>query len=116
MNVVGVAATGPIHEYRDEDVSRLLENNFVGNLRCIRKFVRGMLQRQWGNIINTSSIHSLETMPGNALYAATKGAVNASARAIALGYAKVVSASILYSAFEAAVFCPCLCSSARCCR
>lgn len=47
-----------------------------------------MVERGYGNIINISSIHGSMTMPGFGIYAGTKGAVNATARAMALDYAK----------------------------
>ena len=46
-----------------------------------------MRERKNGNIINISSIHSVETMPGFGIYAGTKGAMNATSRAMALDYA-----------------------------
>ena len=44
-------------------------------------------KRKYGNIINISSIHGTMTMPGFGIYAGTKGALNATARAMALDYA-----------------------------
>ena len=43
-----------------------------------------MRARHGGSIVNISSIHSVMTQPTNMLYAGTKGAMNAAARAMAL--------------------------------
>lgn len=51
-------------------------------------FVPGMRERKCGNIINISSIHGVQTMPGFGIYAGTKGAINATTRAMALDYAE----------------------------
>lgn len=75
-------------EFKDEDMLRLLETNYISGLRFARAFIPTMQQRHKGSIVNISSIHSLMTQPQNMLYAGTKGAMNAAARALALDYAK----------------------------
>jgi len=87
VNVVGVNKQGYAHHIKDEDLERLLETNYKSGIRTARKFLPGMMERKFGNIINISSIHGTQTMPGFALYAGTKGAMDASARAMALAYA-----------------------------
>lgn len=88
VNSVGVNRHGTAHTFDDETLERLLETNYKSGLRCMRKFIPGMLEREYGNIINISSIHSVESMPGFMLYAGTKGAMNAAARVMALDYAR----------------------------
>lgn len=88
VSTVGVNCHGPAADYKDEDMFRLLETNYLSGLRCVRKVVPGMQARGGGSIVNISSIHSLMTQPGNMLYAGTKGAMNSASRAIALDYAK----------------------------
>lgn len=85
---VGVNCHGPSAQYKDEDMFRLLETNYLSGLRCVRKVIPGMQARGGGSIVNISSIHSLMTQPSNMLYAGTKGAMNSASRAIALDYAK----------------------------
>ena len=70
VSTVGVNCHCPAAEYKDEDMFRLLETNYLSG------------------IINISSIHSLMSQPTNMLYAGTKGAMNAAARVMALDYAK----------------------------
>lgn len=88
VNTVGVNARCIAHAWQDETMARLMETNLYSGLRCARKFLPGMADRGFGSIVNISSIHSAYTMPGNLIYAATKGAMNASARAMALDYAR----------------------------
>ncbi len=87
VNTVGINRQMPAHTYTDDWMETILETNYKSGMRCARKFVPGMLARKEGSIINISSIHGLMTMPGFALYAGTKGAMNAAARAMALDYA-----------------------------
>ena len=85
---VGVNCHCPGAKFKDEDMLRLLETNYISGLRFMRAFIPTMQQRHKGSIVNISSIHSLMTQPQNMLYAGTKGAMNAAARALALDYAK----------------------------
>ena len=88
VNTVGINRHSPAHLFDDETMATLLETNYLSGLRCMRKFVPGMLERGYGNIINISSIHSEMSMPGFMVYAGTKGAMNAAARVMALDYAR----------------------------
>lgn len=87
VNTVGVNHKTPIDNLDDDVMERILETNYYSGLRCARKFIPGMKKQQYGNIINISSIHSVQTMPGYGIYAGSKGAMNATARAMALDYA-----------------------------
>jgi len=88
VNTVGVNSRSPAHTWEDATMARLLETNYLSGMRFARRFLPGMVERGWGSIVNISSIHSEMTMPGNVIYAATKGAMNASARVMALDYAR----------------------------
>ena len=87
VNTVGVNRHAHAHEVTDDDLEWILETNFKSALRCARKFLPHMMEQKYGNIINISSIHGDQTMPKYTVYAGTKGAINASARAMALSYA-----------------------------
>ncbi len=87
IHTAGINQRMPAHECMDEDLEKLMEVNYFSGLRFARKFLPGMMERREGNLIFISSIHAFITMPGNTMYAGTKGAVVSSARAIALDYA-----------------------------
>ena len=61
---------------------------FAVNIRAMyfltQAVVRTMLQQGSGVIVNTSSIHSIEACPEHSVYAATKGAINAFTRVLAI--------------------------------
>ena len=69
------------------------EQTINTNLRPIwilaKKFLE-QLKENKGCIINISSIHSVATLKGNALYAMSKGAIDALTRAMALELAPLV--------------------------
>ena len=87
VNTVGVNEKRPAHEWTDEAMARLWETNYLSGMRFARKILPGMMERKQGSIVNISSIHSACSMPGYSMYAATKGAMNAAARVMALDYA-----------------------------
>ena len=87
VNSVGINKRMPAHEIEENTLDRIMNVNFRSGYRLMREFIPGMIENGGGTIVNISSIHSLMTMPENAAYAASKGAVNAMARAVALDYA-----------------------------
>lgn len=88
VNVAGINKHQPVYEIDDADLERIFEVNYNSTIRIARKLVPTMMKRGTGNIVNISSIHSMSTVPNFTLYAGTKGAMNASARAMALDFAK----------------------------
>jgi NAD(P)-dependent dehydrogenase (short-subunit alcohol dehydrogenase family) len=89
VNNAGVGAFGRrIHELDDETWARVLDVNLTGVFRMTRAAVSEMLKRGHGSIVNISSIASLVGIPLLPVYAASKGALDALTRAIAIDYAK----------------------------
>lgn len=83
---VGVNCHCTVEDYLDEDMARLMETNYLSGLRFARRFMPS-LRANRGSVVFISSIHSAMTQPSNMLYAGTKGAMNAAARAMALDFA-----------------------------
>jgi NAD(P)-dependent dehydrogenase (short-subunit alcohol dehydrogenase family) len=89
VNNAGVGEFGRrIHELDDETWARVLDVNLTGVFRMTRAAVSEMLKRGRGSIVNISSIASLVGIPLLPAYAASKGALDALTRAIAIDYAK----------------------------
>lgn len=88
VNTVGINHHVTTHEVDEEELMHLFEVNYLSGFRCSKCFIPGMLEAKKGSIINISSIHGDQTMPGYMMYASTKGAMNAATRAMALDYAK----------------------------
>lgn len=59
VSTVGVNCHCPAAEYKDEDMFRLLETNYLSGVRCARKVIPTMQARGGGSIINISSIKAL---------------------------------------------------------
>jgi 3-oxoacyl-[acyl-carrier protein] reductase len=60
----------------------VLQVNLQGAFYCSRAAVRGMLQRQWGRIINVTSPSARMPLPGQAGYAASKAGLEGLTRAL----------------------------------
>lgn len=86
VNTVGINTHCPIHTCEDDMIRHILQTNYVNGLLLSKAFLPGMMERLRGNIINISSIHATMTMPGFGIYAGSKGALEATARAMALDY------------------------------
>ena len=89
VNNAGVGEFGRrIHELDDESWARVLDVNLTGVFRVTRAVVAEMVKRGHGAIVNISSIASLVGIPLLPAYAASKGALDALTRAMAIDYAK----------------------------
>ncbi len=87
VNCAGYVAVGDILECDDADFARSLRINVESVYRMVRAVLPGMRERRGGSIINIASVVST-TMAAQRrfVYAATKGAVIAMTRAIALDF------------------------------
>jgi len=88
VNSVGINKRTPVHEITEETFDWIIDVNLKSGYRLMKSFIPDMIKKGGGNVINISSIHSVMTLPNYGAYAASKGAMNAMARAAALDYAK----------------------------
>jgi NAD(P)-dependent dehydrogenase (short-subunit alcohol dehydrogenase family) len=88
VNNAGIGDFGKkIHETDDATWQRVLDINVTGVFRMTRAAIPEMLKAGGGAIVNISSIASLVGIPMLPAYAASKGALDALTRAIAVDYA-----------------------------
>ena len=89
VNNAGVGDFGKrLHEIDDATWVRVLDVNLTGVFRMTRAVLPQMLKQAKGAIINISSVASLIGLPALSAYAASKGALDALTRALAVDYAK----------------------------
>lgn len=89
VNNAGVGDFGKrLHEIDDATWAQILDVNLTGVFRMTRAALPQMLKQGKGAIVNISSIASLVGLPTLPAYAASKGALDAMTRAIAVDYAK----------------------------
>jgi NAD(P)-dependent dehydrogenase (short-subunit alcohol dehydrogenase family) len=89
VNNAGVGDFGKrLHEIDDATWANVLDVNLTGVFRMTRAVLPQMLKQRKGAIVNISSIASLVGLPTLPAYAASKGALDAVTRALAIDYAK----------------------------
>lgn len=77
---------GPTHEIDPSDLERIMQVNVHGMFNTCRAVLPGMIARAHGSIVNVSSVGGLVGNADHHAYAASKGAVIAHTRALAVGY------------------------------
>ncbi len=71
----------------DETFERVLAVNVHGSFRCIRAVAPHMLERGSGAIVNVSSVHARAGFERIVAYSASKGAIDAMTRSLAVEWA-----------------------------
>jgi glucose 1-dehydrogenase len=84
VNNAGVTMNRPFLKVTPEQFDKMFNINFRGQYFLTQKIVEGMLQRGSGVICNMSSVHGLQGVPDHSVYAATKGAIIAYTRSLAM--------------------------------
>ena len=84
INDAGVVRDGLLGFLGEDDVRTVLETNVGGVFNVTRAVVPHMIARRAGKIINISSVAGEKGGRGQANYAASKGAINAFTRALAV--------------------------------
>ena len=83
VNNAGAAASMPIARTSLEDWNRLMAVNATGAFLCTRAFLPGMLERQWGRVVNVASTAGLRGGKYLAAYSAAKHALVGLTRSVA---------------------------------
>ena len=84
VNNAGVDPTAPFLQVGEDMWNEVIGTNLKGTFFCAQKAADKMCKAGQGRIVNISSVHSLATMPGFSAYSASKGAINALTRELAL--------------------------------
>src|SRR3989304_4324804 len=84
VNNSGVIRDNLLGLLEDDDVKTVLDTNVVGIFNVTRAVVTHMISRRAGKIINVSSVAGEKGGRGQTNYAASKGAINAFTRALAV--------------------------------
>ena len=84
VNNAGVIRDNPLTALEDEDLRIVLETNAIGTINMSRAVAPHMIAQRRGKIINVSSVAGEKGGRGQTNYAASKGAINAFTRALAV--------------------------------
>jgi NAD(P)-dependent dehydrogenase (short-subunit alcohol dehydrogenase family) len=84
VNNAGITFNRSFDEITNEHFDVLFNVNIRAPFFLTRRIVRDMKKRSFGAICNIASIHALEGAPEHSVYAATKGAIVAWTRSLAI--------------------------------
>jgi 2-keto-3-deoxy-L-fuconate dehydrogenase len=87
FNNAGIGSTTSVVDCEPEEWDRVFAVNVRGTYLCTRLVLPAMLERRSGVIVNTASAAGLIGLPDRAAYCASKGAVIALTRQIAVQWA-----------------------------
>jgi len=87
VNNAGIIRDGLLISMSDEDWNDVIQTNLGGAVNFAKAVLRPMLMQRQGKIINISSMAGDRGGKGQTNYAASKGAINAFTRAMAMEYA-----------------------------
>ncbi|MGH9544898.1 MAG: SDR family NAD(P)-dependent oxidoreductase [Terriglobales bacterium] len=84
VNNAGVTMNRPFLKVTPEQFDKMFHINFRGPYFMTQRVVKDMESREGGVICNLSSVHGLQGVPEHSVYAATKGAIIAYTRSLAV--------------------------------
>jgi 3-oxoacyl-[acyl-carrier protein] reductase len=84
VNNAGAIRDGPLSGFADADVADVLDINVTGVFNVTRAVAPYMISQRSGRIVNMSSVSGEKGGRGQTNYAASKGAINAFTRALAV--------------------------------
>ena len=83
VNNAAVLKNGLFALMPDANWDLVMETALGGTYRTTKAFVRGMLRRRWGRIVNISSLAAFSGSAGQTNYSAAKGAIVAFTKSLA---------------------------------
>jgi NAD(P)-dependent dehydrogenase (short-subunit alcohol dehydrogenase family) len=88
VNCAGKIKRAPTLDFPEEEWCGIVDTNLNGTLRACQVFGKHMLERGYGRIINIASLNTFVSMLEVAAYAASKAAVGALTKALAVEWSK----------------------------
>ncbi len=87
FNCAGMTLRVPTLECSEEDWATILDTNLTGTLRSCQIFGRSMVEQRYGRIVNIASLATLVAFRDVAAYGASKAAVGALTKSLAVEFA-----------------------------
>jgi 3-hydroxybutyrate dehydrogenase len=84
VNNAGIQYVSPVEEFPPEKFGAIVSLMLVSPFRLARGVLPGMYSRDWGRIVNISSVHGLRASPFKSAYVAAKHGLEGLSKVIAL--------------------------------
>lgn len=83
INNAGINIIGDVESICDDHINDMLNTNLVAPLKLIQAVIKGMKKRQYGKIVNVSSIWGVRSKEQRTLYSMTKFGINGLTKSLA---------------------------------
>ena len=83
VNNAGTTRDTLLLRMTDQVFDEVIRTNLYGTFYCTRAAIKPMIKHRWGRVVNIGSVVGLMGNPGQANYAASKGAIYAFTKSIA---------------------------------
>ena len=83
VNNAGIARDNLMLRMSDEDWMEVINVHLTGQFKLMKRFLRGMLKKKWGRIINISSAAAALGNKGQSNYVAAKAGIEAMSKTLA---------------------------------
>jgi 3-hydroxybutyrate dehydrogenase len=84
VNNAGLQHVAPVHEFPPERFALIQRVMVEAPFRILRRTLPHMYEREWGRVINISSVHGLRASPFKSAYVAAKHALEGLSKVVAL--------------------------------
>lgn len=84
VNNAGLTLTNPINDLTPDDFDDVISINLKAPWIAVRAAAPHMAAAGGGSVVNVSSIHARHALPGNSIYGASKGGLEAMTRQLAI--------------------------------
>ncbi|KAJ8786873.1 hypothetical protein J1605_023305 [Eschrichtius robustus] len=84
VDVLGRGLVGPLEAHEEGTVGSVLDVNLTGTVRMLQAFLPDMKRRRSGRILVTGSVGGLMALPFNAVYCASKFAIEGLCESLAI--------------------------------
>lgn len=88
VNNAGITRDGRFAKMSKEDWDAVISSNLTSVFNCTRHVINGMIERQFGRIINISSVNGQRGQFGQANYSAAKAGMHGFTKTLAMEVAK----------------------------
>jgi NAD(P)-dependent dehydrogenase (short-subunit alcohol dehydrogenase family) len=80
----GMTKAIPVKYIHEEEMIKIFQTNILSSIQIVQKLLKAKKIKNGGSLVFISSISTFHVKVGNALYSATKGAINSFSKVLAL--------------------------------
>ncbi len=84
VNNAGLQYVAPVHDFPPEQFTLIQRVMVEAPFRILRRTLPHMYEREWGRVVNISSVHGLRASPFKSAYVAAKHALEGLSKVVAL--------------------------------